>query len=87
MLKTLIKQTIHKNGRSKADRGFLKKNSKAILEINESLKEMKNDFDRLVSILDIVGERIPDLNDIQKEETEENKSWKEATQGGLTDQN
>ena len=63
---------------------ILRKSHKEILEIKNTVTEMKNAFDGLISILDMAQERISELEDTSikssKTESKENTVWKKEKQ-------
>ena len=63
---------------------ILRKSHKEILEIKNTVTEMKNAFDGLISILNMAEERISELEDTSikssKTESKENTVWKKEKQ-------
>ena len=59
---------------------ILRKSHKEILEIKNTVTEMKNAFDGLISRLDMAEERISELVDISKTEKQREKRLKKKKQ-------
>lgn len=70
----------------------LRKNQKEMLEIKNTVMEMKNAFDGLISRTDVDKERISELEDMpvvipQNEMHRQEKNWGEKTHNNRTSKN
>ena len=65
----------HTHTHTSREKEILRKNQKELLEIRNTVNEMKNAFEELISGIGMIEERISEFEDISKEtfKTEDNK--------------